>query len=468
MPVRGDRHGARADLILVARQRDVIATFWPGCCGQRAVKLQIDETEGSEMGVRVSGVKAVEILDSRGNPTLAVTVTLSDGTVARAGVPSGASTGSREAVELRDGDMGRFAGKGVLGAVDNVNGEIAEDVLGRVFADLAEFDHALIDLDGTENKARLGANAIVGVSMAFARAKAVSAGLPLWRTLNPSGVAPRLPVPHFNVVNGGMHAPNNLDFQEFMVAPIGAPSLAEALRAGAEVYATLRSLLTAKGFATGLGDEGGFAPEIDRPEEVLGLLVQAIGEAGYRPGPGGVAIALDPASSEFYRDGVYRVAGESLSSDDMIERYAEITEQYPVWLIEDGLAESDWDGWERLTARLGARVELVGDDILCTNPSIITAAVARKVGNASLIKVNQIGTVTEALEAMDICRKAGWAQLVSHRSGETEDSFIADLAVGSGCGQIKSGAPARGERVAKYNRLVEIEDAQGLPYGLVK
>ncbi len=420
------------------------------------------------MGVRVSGVKAVEILDSRGNPTLAVTVTLSDGTVARAGVPSGASTGSREAVELRDGDMGRFAGKGVLGAVDNVNGEIAEDVLGRVFADLAEFDHALIDLDGTENKARLGANAIVGVSMAFARAKAISAGLPLWRTLNPSGVAPRLPVPHFNVVNGGMHAPNNLDFQEFMVAPIGAPSLAEALRAGAEVYATLRSLLTAKGFATGLGDEGGFAPEIDRPEEVLGLLVQAIGEAGYRPGPGGVAIALDPASSEFYRNGVYRVAGESLSSDDMIERYAEITEQYPVWLIEDGLAESDWDGWERLTARLGTRVELVGDDILCTNPSIITAAVARKVGNASLIKVNQIGTVTEALEAMDICRKAGWAQLVSHRSGETEDSFIADLAVGSGCGQIKSGAPARGERVAKYNRLVEIEDAQGLPYGLVK
>lgn len=455
-------------MILVARQRDVIAPSGPGVAVNGTVKLQIDETEGSEMGVRVSGVKAVEILDSRGNPTLAVTVTLSDGTVARAGVPSGASAAHREAVELRDGDMGRFAGKGVLGAVDNVNGEIAEDVLGRVFADLAEFDHALIDLDGTENKARLGANAIVGVSMAFARAKAISAGLPLWRTLNPSGVAPRLPVPHFNVVNGGMHAPNNLDFQEFMVAPIGAPSLAEALRAGAEVYATLRSLLTAKGFATGLGDEGGFAPEIDRPEEVLGLLVQAIGEAGYRPGPGGVAIALDPASSEFYRNGVYRVAGESLSSDDMIERYAEITEQYPVWLIEDGLAESDWDGWERLTARLGTRVELVGDDILCTNPSIITAAVARKVGNASLIKVNQIGTVTEALEAMDICRKAGWAQLVSHRSGETEDSFIADLAVGSGCGQIKSGAPARGERVAKYNRLVEIEDAQGLPYGLVK
>ncbi|MGD0380362.1 MAG: phosphopyruvate hydratase [Acidimicrobiales bacterium] len=418
------------------------------------------------MGVTVTGVKAVEVLDSRGNPTLAVTVTLGDGTVARAGVPSGASTGSREAVELRDGDVARFAGKGVLGAVGNVNGEIAEAVLGRAFADLAEFDHALIDLDGTENKSRLGANALVGVSMAAARAMASSAGLPLWRALNPPGVAPRLPVPHFNVVNGGVHAPNNLDFQEFMVVPIGAPSMAEALRAGAEVYATLRSLLTAKGFATGLGDEGGFAPEIDQPEEVLELLVQAIEEAGYSPGRGGVAIALDPASSEFYRDGVYRVAGESLSSDEMIERYAEMTEHYPVWLLEDGLAESDWDGWERLTARLGTTIELVGDDILCTNPAIIAEAITRKVGNASLIKVNQIGTVTQALEAMGICREAGWAQLVSHRSGETEDTFIADLAVGSGCGQIKSGAPARGERVAKYNRLVEIEDAERLPYGL--
>jgi enolase len=269
-------------------------------------------------------------------------------------------------------------------------------------------------------------------------------------------------------VNGGVHAPNNLDFQEFMVVPLGAPSMAEALRAGAEVYATLRGLLTARGFATGLGDEGGFAPEIDRPEEVLELLVHAIEEAGYKPGREGVAIALDPASSEFYRDGVYRVAGESLSSDDMINRYADIVERYPVWLIEDGLAESDWDGWERLTARLGAKVELVGDDILCTNPAIITQAIIRKVGNASLIKVNQIGTVTETLEAMRLCREAGWAQLVSHRSGETEDTFIADLAVGSGCGQIKSGAPARGERVVKYNRLVEIEDAEVLPYGLAK
>ena len=304
--------------------------------------------------------------------------------------------------------------------------------------------------------------------MAAARVIATAAGLPLWRTLNPSGVTPRLPVPHFNVVNGGVHAPNELDFQEFMVAPLGAPTMAEAVRAGAEVYAALRDLLASKGLATGLGDEGGFAPEIDQPEEVLDVLVQAIERAGYRAGRDGVAIALDPASSEFYRDGVYRVAGESLSSDDMIDRYAEIVERYPVWLLEDGLAESDWDGWERLTTRLGAKVELVGDDILCTNPVIITEAITRKVGNASLIKVNQIGTVTETLEAIRICREAGWAQFVSHRSGETEDTFIADLAVGSGCGQIKSGAPARGERVAKYNRLMEIESAVALAYGIAR
>jgi enolase len=418
------------------------------------------------MGVTVTGVRAVEVLDSRARPTLAVTMTLSDGTVAHAGVPSGASTGSREAVELRDGDPARFAGQGVLGAVGSVNGEIADTICGRTFADLAELDHALIDVDGTANKSRLGANAIVGVSIAAARAMATATGIPLWRALNPTGVTPRLPVPHFNVVNGGVHAPNDLDFQEFMVAPLGAPSIAEAVRAGAEVYAELRSLLTAKGFATGLGDEGGFAPEIDRPEDVLGLLVQAIEEAGYQPGRQGIAIALDPASSEFYREGAYHIAGESLSSDEMIERYAEIVDRFPVWLLEDGLAESDWDGWERLTARLGAKVELVGDDILCTNPVIIAEAIARKVGNASLIKINQIGTVTETLEAMHICREAGWSQFVSHRSGETEDTFIADLAIGSGCGQIKSGAPARGERVAKYNRLIEIEAAESLPFGL--
>ncbi len=418
------------------------------------------------MGVTVSGVKAVEILDSRGNPTLAVTVTLGDGTIARAGVPSGASTGSREAVELRDGDPARFGGKGVLRAVGAVNGEIADALSGRTFPDLAELDHTMIRLDGTENKSRLGANAIVGVSMAAARAIAASANVPLWSSLNPSGVTPRLPVPHFNVLNGGAHAPNNLDFQEFMVAPLGAPSMAEAVRAGAEVYTALRKLLSGKGFATGLGDEGGFAPEIDKPEEVLDLIVQAIDQAGYRRGREGVAIALDPAASEFFRDGAYQVAGETLSSDDMIARYAAIIDDFPVWSLEDGLAEGDWDGWVHLTERLGDRLQVVGDDLLVTNPAIITEAIGRRAANAALIKVNQIGSVTETLAAIAVCREAGWTQMVSHRSGETEDTFIADLVVGSGCGQLKTGAPARGERVAKYNRLIEIEAAEPLPYGL--
>ena len=418
------------------------------------------------MDLNVKGVKAVEILDSRGNPTLAVTLTLGDGTSARAGVPSGASTGSREAVELRDGDPARYGGKGVLNAVANVNGEIARAITGRTFADLAELDHALIELDGTENKARLGANAIVGVSMAAARVLAAASGVPLWRALNPSGVTPRLPVPHFNVVNGGAHAPNKLDFQEFMVAPLGAPSMAEAVRAGAEVYVALRKLLSGKGFATGLGDEGGFAPEIDEPEEVLGLLVNAIEQAGYRPGRDGVAIALDPAASEFFRDGSYHVAGESLSSGDMIDRYEKIISEYPVWSLEDGLAEGDWDGWVRLTERLGDRIQIVGDDLLVTNPAIITEAIARRAANAALIKVDQIGSVTETLAAIEVCRESGWSQMVSHRSGETEDTFIADLVVGSGSGQLKTGAPARGERVAKYNRLIEIGAAEPLPYGL--
>ena len=414
----------------------------------------------------VTSVTAVEILDSRSRPTLATTVTLSDGSSARAGVPSGASTGSREAVELRDGDAGRFAGAGVLGAVGSVNGEINIALAGRSFNNLAELDRTLIELDGTQNKSRLGANAIVGVSIAAARAFATSDGVALWQYLQPAGVTARLPVPHFNVVNGGVHAPNNLDFQEFMIAPLGSPTIAEAVRAGSEVYAKLKGLLNEKGFATGLGDEGGFAPQIDRPEEVLSLLVKAIDEAGYRAGRDGISIALDPASSEFYRDGAYHVAGEALSSSDMVDRYESIINNYPVWLLEDGLAESDWDGWELLTARLGERVELVGDDILCTNPAIIAQAIARRVGNASLIKVNQIGTVSETLEAMRICREAGWPQLVSHRSGETEDAFIADLAVGTGCGHLKSGAPARGERVAKYNRLIEIESVNALAYGL--
>ena len=414
----------------------------------------------------IAAVHAVEILDSRARPTLAVTVTLADGTAARASVPSGASTGSREAVELRDGDPARYAGKGVATAVGHVNGEIAAALVGRGFADLAAVDAALVELDGTATKVRLGANAVVGVSMAAARAAAISAGVPLWRSLAPAGVPARLPWPCFNVLNGGVHAPNSLDFQEFMVTPLGAPTLTEAVRAGAEVYAALRARLAGKGLSTGLGDEGGFAPEIDAPEDVLATLVDAIDEAGYRAGRDGVAIALDPAASEFYRDGAYRVAGERLSTDDMIARYTAIFDRFPVWSLEDGLAESDWEGWQRLTAAVGHRVQIVGDDLLVTNPAIIADGIDRNAANAALIKVNQIGTVTETLEAMRLCREAGWAAMVSHRSGETEDTFIADLAVGTGCGQIKTGAPARGERVAKYNRLIEIEAGnRQLPYG---
>ena len=389
-----------------------------------------------------------------------MTVKVADGQSFRAGVPSGASTGSGEAVELRDDDPARFGGKGTLVAVGNVNGPINDRVTNQVFADLAELDRALVDLDGTPNKSRLGANAIVGVSMAAARAFAAVAGVPLWRYLTPAGVTPVLPVPHFNVINGGMHAPNNLDFQEFMLAPIGAPSYAEAVRAGAEVYAALKARLHAAGYATGLGDEGGFAPDISRPEDVLETLVGAITDAGYTPGHDGIAIALDPASSEFYRDGAYHVADQSLSSSDMVAYYADLVGRFPIWSIEDGLAEGDWDGWADLTKRLGETIQIVGDDIFVTNPAIITDAINRGVANAALIKVNQIGSVTETLAAMSVCRDAGYAAMVSHRSGETEDAFIADLAVGSGCGQLKSGAPARGERVAKYNRLLEISDSE--------
>jgi len=418
------------------------------------------------MSFNVSDLTALEILDSRARPTLAVTVRLADGTTARAGVPSGASTGSREAVELRDGDLSRFGGSGVLNAVGNVDGEISDLLRGRSWDSLAEVDQAMISLDGTPNKSRLGANALVGVSMALARALAASASAPLWRWLTPEGVVASLPVPHFNVLNGGVHAPNDLDFQEFMVAPLGAPTMAEAVRAGAEVYAALRHILASRKLSTGLGDEGGFAPEVSEPEEVLHLLVEAIGNAGYKAGADGVSIALDLAASEFRQpDGRYRVAGDLLSSGDLIDRLDAITRDFPVHLIEDGLGEDDDKGWITLTSRLGSVVELVGDDNFCTNPAIISAAIGRGIANASLIKLNQIGTVTETLEAMAICRQAGYRQFVSHRSGETEDSFIADLAVGTGCGHLKSGAPARGERTAKYNRLLEIAAGSQLRYG---
>jgi enolase len=420
------------------------------------------------MTFEIRDVHALEILDSRGRPTLNVTVVLTDGTVAEAGVPSGASTGTREAVELRDADPSRFGGAGVTKAVHNVNGELNAALSGRAWHDLGDVDQAMCDLDGTPNKARLGANATIGVSMALARSLASAAGKPLYEWLPTIGQPARLPVPCFNVLNGGAHAPNPLDFQEFMVCPLGAPSMAEAVRAGAEVYQALRKRLVAGGHATGLGDEGGFAPNLAEPEEVLALIVAAIGDAGYPTGSTGVAIALDPAASEFAQDdGSYLVNGARLSSHDMIARYTEMVEKFPIWSIEDGLGEADTQGWKQLTASLGGRVQLVGDDNFCTNPAIITAAIEEGIANAALIKVNQIGTVSQTLEAMRICQRAGYAQMVSHRSGETPDTFIADLAVATGCGQIKTGAPARGERVAKYNRLVQIQAAQPeLAFGL--
>jgi len=346
------------------------------------------------MPVTFSAVSAMEVLDSRGRPTVWVRMVLSDGREVCAGVPSGASTGSREAVELRDGDPRRYGGRGVSHAVSHVKGAIADALVGRAFDTLERVDAELIGLDGTPDKSRLGANAIVGISMAAARAFAAESQRPLWRWLTPDGVTPRLPVPHFNVINGGAHAPNPLEFQEFMIAPVGAPSLPEAIRAGAEIYARLRSALQERKLGTGLGDEGGFAPDIASPEEVLALLVEAITAAGYTPGRSGVAIALDPAASEFHRDGRYRIGGQSLSSDELIERYAQMVEEFPIWSIEDGMGESDTDGWRALTERLGERIQLVGDDNFVTNPAVIRTAVGAGIANAALIKVNQVGTVS--------------------------------------------------------------------------
>jgi enolase len=435
----------------------IVASAWPA---------EQDEA----MAFEIASVRAQEILDSRSRPTLSVRVTLAGGAVGVAGVPSGASTGTREAIELRDGDPARYGGAGVTRAVGNVNGEITDALAGGRVDNLAALDRLLIDLDSTDTKSRLGANAIVGVSMATARAMAAEQRMPLYRFLAPDGVDARLPVPCFNVINGGRHAANRLQPQEFMVCPLGAPSFAEALRTGAEVYAALRARLQGAGLAVGLGDEGGFAPELATTDEALDVLVAAIADAGYTAGRDGVAIALDPAASEFRgADGRYSlVAGDpALSSDELVERWAELIDRYPIWSVEDGLGEDDTDGWALLTERLGSKVQLVGDDNFVTNPAIIAEAMERGIANAALIKLNQIGTVTETLEAMRLCRSAGYGQMVSHRSGETTDTFIADLAVATGCGQLKSGAPARGERVAKYNRLVEIEaELDAAPYGL--
>jgi enolase len=409
---------------------------------------------------RITDVHARQIFDSRGNPTVEVDLRLAGGATGRAAVPSGASTGTREALELRDGGNA-FGGKGVTRAVANVNGEIAEAIRGREASEQRALDEVLIALDGTDDKSRLGANALLGVSMAAARAAAAAAGEPLWRYLG-GDQAHLLPVPAMNVLNGGVHADNPIDFQEYMVAPVGAGSFAGALRMGAEVYHQLKVTLKQRGLSGGVGDEGGFAPGLSSNEEPLELLVDAIEAAGYRPGDD-VAICLDPATSELYREGRYELSGEgrSLSSQEMIELWAAISDRYPLLFLEDGLAESDWDGWKQLTQLIGQRLQLVGDDIFVTNPGILRQGIERGVANSVLIKLNQIGTLTETLDTIAIARDAGYRCVISHRSGETEDTFIADLAVATGVGQIKTGAPARSERVAKYNQLLRIEEQLG-------
>jgi enolase len=420
------------------------------------------------MGYQITALRAMEILDSRGRPTLEVHLEVDGSVVGVAAVPSGASKGTQEAAERRDGNPYRYAGAGVRTVVASIEEEISDAVVGRTWASLEDLDAALCALDGTPTKERFGANAIVGVSMAAARGFAGHDGAELYRWLPRLGGAARLPVPHFNVVNGGAHARNRLDFQEFMVAPLGAPNFSEALRAGADVYRCLYDALARLGLATGLGDEGGFAVALQAPEDVLDLLVGAITAAGYQCGPNGVAIALDLAASGFREpDGRYHVNGTHFDTVDLVEYLAHLADRYPIWSIEDGVAEDDPKGWELLTERLGERVQLVGDDNLVTNSTLIDEAVAHRRGTAALIKVNQVGTVSETLEAVQRCYRGHFGAMVSHRSGETTDTFIADLAVAIGCGQLKAGAPARGERVAKYNRLLAIEAQEGdLSYGI--
>jgi enolase len=410
----------------------------------------------------IAEIRAREILDSRGNPTVEVDVRLESGAQGRAAVPSGASTGEREALELRDGDKRRYGGKGVRNAVANVHAVLAPKLLGMEAAEQATIDRAMIALDGTPTKGKLGANAILGVSLAVAHAAAAEAGMPLYRYLGGPN-ARELPVPLMNVVNGGAHADNNLDLQEFMIVPVGAPSFAEALRMAVEVFHTLKALLKKKGLSTSVGDEGGFAPNLGSNEEALALIVQAIETAGYKPGKE-ISLALDPAASEFYEDGRYVMKGEKQaerSSEDMIRYYEGLVRRYPIVSIEDGLSEKDWKGWHMLTERLGGRVQLVGDDIFVTNPEIFAKGIAEGLGNAILIKLNQIGTLTETLETIEMAKQAGYAVVVSHRSGETEDVTIADLAVGLNTGQIKTGSLSRTDRTAKYNRLLRIEEELG-------
>ncbi|WP_291633097.1 phosphopyruvate hydratase [Clostridium sp.] len=408
--------------------------------------------------IEIIDIYARQILDSRAFPTVEVEVTLEDGTIARASVPSGASTGIFEAVELRDGDKDVYGGKGVLNAVDNVNNIIAEEIVGMNIYDQVAIDNAMIALDGTPNKAKLGANAILGVSLACARAAAESLGLGLYQYIG--GVnAKVLPVPMMNIINGGSHADNNVDLQEFMVMPVGATSFREALRMSAEVYHALKALLKTKGLSTGVGDEGGFAPNLSSNEEAIKIIIEAIGKAGYVPGKD-IFIALDPAASEFFEDGKYNLASEGriLTPEQMADYYVELVNKYPIISIEDGMAEEDWEGWKYLTDKIGDKVQLVGDDLFVTNTDRLQMGIDKKVANSILIKLNQIGTLTETLNAIEMAERAGYTAVVSHRSGETEDTSIADLVVAMNAGQIKTGAPARSERVSKYNQLLRIEE----------
>ena len=416
--------------------------------------------------MKIASVKGREILDSRGNPTVEVDVSLEGGASGRAAVPSGASTGQREALELRDGDKKRYLGKGVSKAVANVNGEIAAAIKGRE-ADQRAIDKQMIELDGTPNKGRLGANALLGVSMALARAAAAAANTPLYSHLGRlyGNASPLLPVPMMNILNGGAHADSSVDFQEFMVMPAGAPTFAEGVRIGAEIFHTLRSILKKKGYATGVGDEGGFAPSLRSNQEAVELVLEAATQAGYRPGAD-VYVALDVASSELWNDATrtyeFKKSGEKTrTADEMVALYEDWVRQYPIISIEDGVAEGDWDGWKKLTRAIGDRIQLVGDDVFVTNPEILRRGIAEGVGNALLVKLNQIGTVSETLDAVAMAAKAGYASVISHRSGETEDTTIADLAAGTGVGQIKTGSASRSDRVAKYNQLRRIEEELG-------
>jgi len=412
--------------------------------------------------MKIEKVVAMEILDSRGNPTVEVNLTLEDGTTARAMVPSGASTGEREATELRDGDKKRYGGKGVLQAVANVNDIIAKEIEDKCFANQRELDYLMIELDGTKNKSKLGANAILAVSMAYARAEALSAGIPLYQYLGGSN-AHLMPVPCMNVINGGKHADNTVDFQEFMIAPHNAPSFTESIRMGEEVFHSLKSVIKAKGLSTGVGDEGGFAPDLKSNDQAVEMILEGIVKAGYKPGAD-VSICLDPAASEMWADGKYKFFKSTqklISSDELIKIWENWVKQYPIVLIEDGLAENDWEGWKNLTDLLGKKIEIVGDDLFCTNKSILIEGIKKGIANSILIKLNQIGTVTESLETIELAYKNSYNCFVSHRSGETVDSFISDLTVGINSGHLKTGSGCRGERIEKFNQLMRIENELG-------